>query len=128
MICRGTYLTSANCQPQRRTLSRSNSECPVHLLRMPAPEVVNHSSKSGWLAASFAAIVSAGELCMAKLRGLGPVFAFESLIAMRRWQTYALRCVYVGLLLVGLTLTWGPSDRTIRTLAAAATTMKPSRG
>ncbi len=36
------------------------------------------------------------------------------------WQIYALRCVYVGLLLVGLTLTWGPSDRTIHSLAEAA--------
>jgi ABC-type transport system involved in multi-copper enzyme maturation permease subunit len=50
----------------------------------------------------------------------GPVFAFESLAAMRRWQTYGLRCAYVGLLLVGLTLTWGPSDRTIHSLAEAA--------
>jgi ABC-type transport system involved in multi-copper enzyme maturation permease subunit len=52
--------------------------------------------------------------------GLGPVFAFESLIAARRWQVYALRSVYVGLLLVGLTLTWGPSDRTINSLEDAA--------
>ncbi len=52
--------------------------------------------------------------------GLGPVFAFESLIAARRWQVYALRSIYVGLLLVGLTLTWGPSDRTINSLAEAA--------
>jgi ABC-type transport system involved in multi-copper enzyme maturation permease subunit len=51
----------------------------------------------------------------------GPVFAFESLAAMRRWQTYALRCAYVGLLLVGLTLTWGPSDRTFHSLAEVAT-------
>jgi ABC-type transport system involved in multi-copper enzyme maturation permease subunit len=52
--------------------------------------------------------------------GPGPVFAFESLIAARRWQTYALRSVYVALLLAGLTLTWGPSDRTIHSLAEAA--------
>ncbi len=52
--------------------------------------------------------------------GLGPVFAFESLIAARRWQVYAMRSIYVGLLLVGLTLTWGPSDRTINGLADAA--------
>ncbi len=50
----------------------------------------------------------------------GPVFAFESLVAVRRWQMYALRCVYVGLLLLGLTLTWGPSDRKIYSLAEAA--------
>jgi ABC-type transport system involved in multi-copper enzyme maturation permease subunit len=52
--------------------------------------------------------------------GPGPVFAFESLTAARRWQMYALRAFYVGLLLVGLTLTWGPSDRTIHGLAEAA--------
>jgi ABC-type transport system involved in multi-copper enzyme maturation permease subunit len=52
--------------------------------------------------------------------GPGPVFAFESLIAARRWQLYALRSVYVSLLLVGLTLTWGPTERTIKSLADAA--------
>jgi ABC-type transport system involved in multi-copper enzyme maturation permease subunit len=52
--------------------------------------------------------------------GLGPVFAFESLVAARRWQVYALRSLYVGLLLLGLALTWGPSDRTIYSLAQAA--------
>ncbi len=52
--------------------------------------------------------------------GLGPVFAFESLIAARRWQIYALRTVYVSLLLVGLTLSWGPSEQTIRSMADAA--------
>jgi ABC-type transport system involved in multi-copper enzyme maturation permease subunit len=50
----------------------------------------------------------------------GPVFAFESLAGARRRQLYALRCVYVGLLLVGLMLSWGPSDRTIHSLAEAA--------
>jgi ABC-type transport system involved in multi-copper enzyme maturation permease subunit len=56
-----------------------------------------------------------------KLRwGLGPVFAFESLISARRWQVYALRALYVGLMLVGLTLTWGPSERTINSPAEAA--------
>ncbi len=52
--------------------------------------------------------------------GPGPVFAFESLIASRRWQVYALRALYVGLLLAGLTLTWGPSDQTIHSPAQAA--------
>ncbi len=42
--------------------------------------------------------------------GPGPVFAFESLLAARRWQVYALRSFYVGALLLGLTLTWGPSE------------------
>jgi ABC-type transport system involved in multi-copper enzyme maturation permease subunit len=50
----------------------------------------------------------------------GPVFFFESLLAARRWQTYALRATYGGLLLVVLTLTWEPSHRTIRKLADAA--------
>jgi ABC-type transport system involved in multi-copper enzyme maturation permease subunit len=53
-------------------------------------------------------------------RGLGPVFAFESLIAARRWQVYALRAVYVGLLLAGLALSWGPSDRRLNGPADAA--------
>ncbi len=52
--------------------------------------------------------------------GLGPVFAFESLIAVRRWQVYAVRTIYISLLLVGLTLTWGPYDRPINNLAEAA--------
>jgi ABC-type transport system involved in multi-copper enzyme maturation permease subunit len=56
-----------------------------------------------------------------KLRwGPGPVFAFESLVAARRRQVYVLRACYASLLLVGLTLTWGPSDRTIHSLADAA--------
>ncbi len=52
--------------------------------------------------------------------GPGPVFAFESLVAARRWQMYATRCIYVGLLLVGLTLAWGPSDLAFHSLAEAA--------
>ncbi len=52
--------------------------------------------------------------------GLGPVFAFESLIAARRWQVYALRTIYIGLMLAGLTLTWAPSDRPINGPAEAA--------
>ncbi len=40
--------------------------------------------------------------------------------ATRRWQTYALRGLYVGLLLLGLAMTWGPSEQTIRTLADSA--------
>src|SRR5262249_53824132 len=62
-----------------------------------------------------------GEMSAMKLRwGLGPVFAFESLIAARRWQVYALRAVYVGLLLAGLALSWGPSDGTLNSPADAA--------
>ena len=52
--------------------------------------------------------------------GLGPVFAYESLIAARRWQIYALRSCYVGLMLLGLTLAWGPSDLPLNSPAEAA--------
>jgi ABC-type transport system involved in multi-copper enzyme maturation permease subunit len=52
--------------------------------------------------------------------GLGPVFAFESLIAARRWQVYAVRSLYIGLMLLGLTLSWGPLDRAITSVADAA--------
>jgi ABC-type transport system involved in multi-copper enzyme maturation permease subunit len=52
--------------------------------------------------------------------GPGPVFAFESRIAVRRWQVYALRSLYIGLMLAGLTLTWGPLDRAITSVADAA--------
>jgi ABC-type transport system involved in multi-copper enzyme maturation permease subunit len=52
--------------------------------------------------------------------GLGPVFAFESRMAVRRWQVYAVRSVYIGLMLLGLTLTWGPSDRILHSPADAA--------
>jgi ABC-type transport system involved in multi-copper enzyme maturation permease subunit len=50
----------------------------------------------------------------------GPVFAFESLVAARRWRFYAVRAIYLGLLLAGLAMTWGPSDVTIRSPAQAA--------
>jgi ABC-type transport system involved in multi-copper enzyme maturation permease subunit len=52
--------------------------------------------------------------------GLGPVFAYESRIAVRRWQIYALRSPCVGLLLAGLAFTWGPADRNINGPAEAA--------
>lgn len=51
---------------------------------------------------------------------LGPVFAFESLIAARRRRFYAMRSLYVGLLLAGLALTWGPMDRPMNRPADAA--------
>src|SRR6516225_5533744 len=38
--------------------------------------------------------------------GLGPVFAYEWLTATRRWQYYAGRSIYVGLLLAGLVVVW----------------------
>jgi len=37
---------------------------------------------------------------------LGPVFAYEWLTATRRWQMYAGRAAFVGLLLVGLVFVW----------------------
>ncbi|WP_165065844.1 ABC transporter permease subunit [Paludisphaera rhizosphaerae] len=39
--------------------------------------------------------------------GLGPVFAYEWLRISRRWQLYAVRSFFVGLLLLGLMFTWG---------------------
>jgi ABC-type transport system involved in multi-copper enzyme maturation permease subunit len=36
--------------------------------------------------------------------GPGPVFAYERLTSLRRWQTYALRAVFVAAILVGLLL------------------------
>ena len=51
--------------------------------------------------------------------GLGPVFAFESLVA-AALANLCVRSVYVSLLLLGLTLTWGPSERIIHSLAEAA--------
>jgi ABC-type transport system involved in multi-copper enzyme maturation permease subunit len=38
--------------------------------------------------------------------GLGPVFVFEQLVMSRRWQVYAGRAVFVGMLLAGITLVW----------------------
>src|SRR3954470_2537996 len=38
--------------------------------------------------------------------GLGPVFAYEWLMASRRWQGYALRSLFVGSLLAALIATW----------------------
>jgi hypothetical protein len=43
--------------------------------------------------------------------GLGPVFAYEWLIATRRWQMYAGRAAFVGLLMVGLVFVWINSFR-----------------
>ena len=43
---------------------------------------------------------------MAFRGGLGPVFAYEWLTATRRWQMYAGRAAFVGLLLAGLIFVW----------------------
>jgi ABC-type transport system involved in multi-copper enzyme maturation permease subunit len=38
--------------------------------------------------------------------GMGPVFAYESLLNARRWQVYAGRSFFVLVLLVGMTIVW----------------------
>jgi len=43
---------------------------------------------------------------MAFRGGLGPVFAYEWLTATRRWQMYAGRTAFVGVLLIGLIFVW----------------------
>ncbi len=45
--------------------------------------------------------------------GFGPVFAFEWLIASRRWQMYAMRSAFVGLMLCALTVVWKEFDESI---------------
>ena len=44
--------------------------------------------------------------------GPGPVFSYEWLTTTRRWQLYALRAFFVGLVLVGMILSWrrGPTQ------------------
>ena len=48
---------------------------------------------------------------MWKRWGLGPVFVYESLLNARRWQVYAMRSVFVLLLLVGLAAVWLGKDK-----------------
>jgi ABC-type transport system involved in multi-copper enzyme maturation permease subunit len=43
--------------------------------------------------------------------GPGPVFAYEWLTAARRWQLYALRAGFVGVILVGMMIVWHNTDR-----------------
>ncbi|MBX6314209.1 MAG: ABC transporter permease [Isosphaeraceae bacterium] len=55
--------------------------------------------------------------------GTGPVFAYEWLITARKWQIYALRSLYVAVLLAGLALVWrievtGHSSLSVRAQAA----------
>ena len=38
--------------------------------------------------------------------GLGPVFAYEWLTATRRWQMYAVRALFVGVLFVAVLIVW----------------------
>ena len=60
---------------------------------------------------------------MAFRGGLGPVFAYEWLTATRRWQMYAGRAGFVGLLLVGLVFVWAngfPNGASLPTYRAQA--------
>jgi ABC-type transport system involved in multi-copper enzyme maturation permease subunit len=43
--------------------------------------------------------------------GPGPVFAYEWLTATRRWQVYALRALFVGVILVGMVIVWHNTRR-----------------
>ena len=52
--------------------------------------------------------------------GLGPVFAYEWLTGARRWQMYALRALYVAMLLLCLSAVWGPFEGQDLTIALAA--------
>src|SRR5262245_47268881 len=64
--------------------------------------------------------------------GLGPVFAFEWLTASRRWQMYALRALFIGVLFVAVLIVWfekvepavryarGPIDRNTHAQAGEA--------
>lgn len=60
---------------------------------------------------------------MSRRVGLGPVFALEWLITTRRWQVYALRSLFVAVLLASLSAVWwsqvaGKSLETIQAQAA----------
>src|SRR3954454_6944582 len=59
---------------------------------------------------------------MARRVGLGPVFAFEWLMASRRWQAYAMRSLTVLLLLTAMTLVWYESPAA-RSAASGAMTI-----
>ena len=47
--------------------------------------------------------------------GLGPVFAIEWVTTSRRWQVYAGRSAFVGILLIGLGLAWSANNASLRT-------------
>ena len=47
---------------------------------------------------------------MWKRWGMGPVFAYESLLNARRWQVYAGRSLFVLVMLVGMTIVWITRD------------------
>jgi ABC-type transport system involved in multi-copper enzyme maturation permease subunit len=59
---------------------------------------------------------------MALRLGLGPVFAYEWLVASRRWQFYAWRALFIAILLVALAVVYasGSTTRTIPVIRAQA--------
>ncbi len=59
---------------------------------------------------------------MALRVGLGPVFAYEWLTTARRWQVYAVRALFVALLLAALAVVWRSelTHRTVVTFAGLA--------
>jgi ABC-type transport system involved in multi-copper enzyme maturation permease subunit len=52
---------------------------------------------------------------MGKRWGLGPVFAYETLLSARRWQVYAGRSFFVLALLIGMTIIWISQDSLVTT-------------
>ena len=43
--------------------------------------------------------------------GIGPVFAYESLLNARRWQVYAGRSLFVLVMLIGMIVVWFMRDQ-----------------
>jgi ABC-type transport system involved in multi-copper enzyme maturation permease subunit len=52
--------------------------------------------------------------------GLGPVFAYEWLTGARRWQMYALRALYVAMLLLCLAAVWVPFEGQVLSIGLTA--------
>ncbi len=52
--------------------------------------------------------------------GLGPVFVYEWLTGTRRWQMYALRALFVAVLLVCLAMVWVPFEGRVLTIGLTA--------
>lgn len=61
-------------------------------------------------------------MAMARSRrwGLGPVFVYEWLTGSRRWQMYALRALFVAMLLVCLAMVWVPFEGQVLTIGLTA--------
>lgn len=56
--------------------------------------------------------------------GLGPVFAYESLLGARRWQVYAARAFFVVVLLIGMAVVWLGTDQATGQPMGARATLK----